>query len=49
MHYLRASEMEIGLLINFGPDARFRRIMMQNERKKRLSADVFQVAAGVGR
>lgn len=49
MHYLRASEIEVGLSMNFGPDARFRRIMMQNERKKRMSADVLQVAAGVGR
>jgi GxxExxY protein len=37
MHYLRSSLMEIGLAMNFGPDARFRRIVMQNPRKKRMS------------
>jgi GxxExxY protein len=37
MHYLRSSLMEIGLVMNFGPDARFRRIVMQNARKKRMS------------
>jgi hypothetical protein len=27
LHYLRASAMEIGLVMNFGPDAKFRRIV----------------------
>ena len=36
LHYLRASEMEIGLVMNFGPVARFRRIEMGNNRKKRM-------------
>ena len=36
LHYLRASEMEVGLVMNFGPVARFRRIEMGNNRKKRM-------------
>ena len=39
MHYLRSSLMEIGLLMNFGPIARFRRIVMKNARKKRMSSE----------
>jgi GxxExxY protein len=39
LRYLRASTMEIGLLMNFGPEARFRRIVMQNARKKRMSSE----------
>ena len=34
LHYLRASTMEIGLVMNFGPDARFRQIVLENTRKK---------------
>jgi GxxExxY protein len=42
LHYLRSSAMEIGLVMNFGPDARFRRIVMLNARKKRMPGDVLQ-------
>jgi GxxExxY protein len=42
LHYLRASTMEIGLVMNFGPDARFRRIVLQNVRKKRTSGEILQ-------
>ena len=42
LHYLRASRMEVGLVMNFGPDARFRRIVMQNARKKRMSLEALQ-------
>ena len=42
LHYLRASPMEIGLVMNFGPDARFRRIVFQNARKKRMSGEALQ-------
>jgi GxxExxY protein len=42
LHYLRASTMEIGLVMNFGPDAKFRRIVLQNVRKKRTSAEILQ-------
>ena len=34
LHYLRASTMEIGLVMNFGPAARFRQIVLENTRKK---------------
>jgi len=34
LHYLRATEIEVGLLLNFGPQARFRRLLFDNERKK---------------
>jgi GxxExxY protein len=49
LHYLRASAMEIGLVMNFGPDAKFRRIVLQNARKKRISADALQLSDGMGR
>jgi GxxExxY protein len=49
LHYLRASTMEIGLVMNFGPDARFRRIVLRSERKKRISADALQLSDGMGR
>jgi GxxExxY protein len=42
LHYLRASAMEIGLVMNFGPDARFPRVVMQNARKGRMPAQVLQ-------
>ncbi len=48
LHYLRASLMEVGLVMNFGPDARFRRVEMRNERKKRLPALVSGCDEGVG-
>lgn len=37
LNYLRATEIEVGLLLNFGPRAEFRRKVFSNERK-RLSA-----------
>ena len=49
LHNLRASAMEIGLVMNFGPDARFRRIELQNMRTKRISADALQLSDGMGR
>jgi GxxExxY protein len=42
LHYLRASPMEIGLVMNFGPEARFRRVVMQNVRKGRMLAQALQ-------
>ncbi len=44
LNYLRATEIEVGLLLNFGPDAQFRRYIFENEKKKiranpRLSED----------
>ena len=34
LHYLRATEFEIGLLLNFGVRPQFRRLLFDNERKK---------------
>jgi GxxExxY protein len=34
LHYLRATEIEVGLLLNFGTRPRFRRLLFDNERKK---------------
>ncbi len=42
LHYLRASPMEIGLVMNFGPEARFWRVVMQNVRKGKMPAQVLQ-------
>ena len=33
-NYLRSTEIEVGLLLNFGPRAQFRRIAFENTRKK---------------
>ncbi len=32
-NYLRATDVEVGLLFNFGPRAQFRRLIFDNERK----------------
>ena len=34
MHYLKATDIEVGLLLNFGGRPEFRRIVFENERKK---------------
>jgi GxxExxY protein len=34
LHYLRATEIEVGLLLNFGIRPQFRRLLFDNERKK---------------
>ena len=34
LHYLRATEVEVGLLLNFGLRPHFRRLLFDNERKK---------------
>jgi hypothetical protein len=34
LHYVRATEIEIGLLLNFGLRPQFRRLIFDNERKK---------------
>jgi GxxExxY protein len=33
LNYLRATDIEVGLLFNFGPTAQFRRYVFENERK----------------
>jgi GxxExxY protein len=34
LHYLRSTEIEIGLLLNFGIHPQFRRLLFDNERRK---------------
>ncbi|MGA8836183.1 MAG: GxxExxY protein [Candidatus Sulfotelmatobacter sp.] len=34
LHYLRATEVEVGLLLNFGLRPQFRRLLFDNERKR---------------
>src|SRR5579872_1780393 len=34
LNYLRATEIEVGLLLNFGMKAEFRRLVFENERKE---------------
>jgi GxxExxY protein len=36
LNYLRASELEVGLLLNFGPAPKIKRMVFANERKKNL-------------
>jgi GxxExxY protein len=43
MNYLRASELEVGLLLNFGPKAEVKRRVYTNDRKPR-SADAGRTA-----
>jgi len=33
LNYLRATNVEVGLIFNFGPSAQFRRIVFENQRK----------------
>ena len=34
INYLRATNLEVGLLLNFGPKPQFKRLVFENERKK---------------
>jgi GxxExxY protein len=36
LNYLRATDIEVGILFNFGPKAEFRRFAFENERKIRV-------------
>lgn len=36
LNYLRGSTLEVGLLLNFGPRASFRRLIYTNDRKRAL-------------
>ena len=45
LHYLRATEIEVGLLLNFGIRPQFRRLVYENERKK-IRVDPRVSAAG---
>lgn len=47
LNYLRSTEIEIGLLLNFGPRPQVRRFVFQNERKKISVHQRSSVAKGV--
>jgi hypothetical protein len=34
LNYLKATDIEVGLLLNFGPAPQFRRLVFENERKQ---------------
>jgi GxxExxY protein len=34
LHYLRATSLEVGLLLNFGPRPRFKRFILENDKKR---------------
>jgi len=46
LHYLRATEIEVGLLLNFGLRPQFRRLLFDNERKK-IRGNPFESVAEV--
>jgi len=46
LHYLKSTEIEVGLLLNFGSRAQFRRLLFDNERKK-IRVDPCESVAGV--
>ncbi len=37
LNYLRATRLEVALLMNFGPEAKFKRLVMDNELKKSVT------------
>ena len=47
LNYLRATEIEVGLLLNFGAKPQFRRLVYENERKK-IRVDPRESAANRG-
>jgi GxxExxY protein len=46
LNYLRATEIEVGLLLNFGPKPQFKRLVFENSRKQ-IRADLRKSAAQV--
>ncbi len=40
INYLRATNIEIGLLLNFGKNAEFKRLIFTNDRKNHLNPDL---------
>ena len=47
LHYLRATSIEVALLMNFGPTPRFKRLVMDNELKKSKEKSVSSVSISV--
>lgn len=48
LHYLRATPIEVALLMNFGPAPRLKRFVMDNALKKTKHKSVESVTIGVG-
>ena len=46
LNYLRATVLEVGLLLNFGPRAQFRRLLLDNHHKS-LPGSLYEVTAFV--
>ncbi|HYL14055.1 MAG TPA: GxxExxY protein [Terriglobales bacterium] len=46
LHYLKSTEIEVGLLLNFGIRPQFRRLLFDNDRKK-IRANPCESVAGV--
>lgn len=46
LHYLKSTEIEVGLLLNFGAKPQFRRLLFDNDRKK-IRANPCKSVAGV--
>ena len=38
INYLRATDMEVGMLFNFGPTSQFKRLVLDNDRKQPRAA-----------
>jgi len=34
MNYLKATEIEVGMILNFGPEPKFKRLVWTNDRKR---------------
>jgi GxxExxY protein len=47
LNYLKATKIEVALLMNFGPTPRFKRLVMDNEFKKSVTQSVTSVSIGV--
>jgi GxxExxY protein len=47
LHYLRATQIEVALLMNFGTVPRFKRLVMDNESKRSKNKSVESVSIGV--
>lgn len=46
LHYLKSTEVEVGMLLNFGVRPQFRRLLFDNERKK-IRGNPWKSVAGV--